>query len=182
MLEFATPPHVPRPSPIVFKEPGPLDLLLKATLETCVSSEEATERLYGPVSKTGNMVSVYIGTSCRNGTAAFAVWWGTDCDRNHAYMIENGGSEARAAILGVLCAVRDSAPDKTLAIYLSSQYVIRSFCYWAGDNETRGWTCANGEDLSDTVDWIAQRRAPVDFRWVPSGSASQSLAAAKRLA
>ncbi|KAJ6554690.1 hypothetical protein B0H19DRAFT_1072051 [Mycena capillaripes] len=44
-------PHVPRPSPIVFRDPSPLDLLLKATLEASISSEEATARLYGPVFK-----------------------------------------------------------------------------------------------------------------------------------
>lgn len=181
-LDLSTPTRVPRPSPILFKEPGPLDLLLKATLEACVSSEEATARLYGPVYTTSGFVSVYIGSSCRSGTAAFSLWWGTGSTRNCAYVLENGGSEGLASILGVLCAVRDCPPDKSLAIYMSSQYVIRSFCYWAGDNETRGWSCANGDELCDAVEWIAQRRAPVEFRWVASNSGSQSLLAAKRSA
>ncbi|KAJ7699696.1 hypothetical protein B0H14DRAFT_2297662, partial [Mycena olivaceomarginata] len=61
---------------------------------------------------------------------------------------------------------------KSLIVYTSSQYAIRSFCFWAGDNETRGWSCANGDVLRDTVGWISRRRASVDFRWVAATSAN----------
>ncbi|KAJ7877659.1 hypothetical protein B0H13DRAFT_1455624, partial [Mycena leptocephala] len=55
---------------------------------------------------------------------------------------------------------------KNLVIYMASQYTIRSFCYWAGDNETRGWSCANGEEIHDAVGWLALRHAPVEVRWI----------------
>ncbi|KAJ7017090.1 hypothetical protein C8F04DRAFT_886534, partial [Mycena alexandri] len=110
--------------------------------------------------------------SARNGRAAFALWWGIDCKKNCAYMLEGDSTEANASILAVLCAVRDSPVNASLAIYMSSQYVIRSFCYWAGDNETRGWSCANGDSMRETVEWMSCREARVNFRWVSSKEAN----------
>ncbi|KAJ7194846.1 hypothetical protein GGX14DRAFT_300523, partial [Mycena pura] len=127
--------------------------------------EEATARLYGPVFASGRAIHVYIGTAARGGRSAFARWHGSQSKWNCAYTLENS-TEAGAGIMGVLCAAQDCPREKELVIYMSSQYIIRSFCYWAGDNETRGWTCANGEKLSDAVGWLAQRLAPVRFRWV----------------
>ncbi|KAJ6536220.1 hypothetical protein B0H19DRAFT_874548, partial [Mycena capillaripes] len=75
-------------------------------------------------------------------------------------------TEVRAAILAVLCIVHGYPVHKQLLIYMASQYAIKSFCYWAGDNETRGWGCANGDDLRDAVGWLALRQAPVEFRWI----------------
>ncbi|KAJ7835709.1 hypothetical protein B0H13DRAFT_1913466 [Mycena leptocephala] len=113
-LDVHLPSREPRPSPILFNDPTPLDLLLKATLEACVSSEEAAARLYGPVYTTSNPVTVYIGTSRCSGAAAFALWWGPDCKKNCAYVLENGGSAGKASILAVLCVIRDSSPDASL--------------------------------------------------------------------
>ncbi|KAJ7882361.1 hypothetical protein B0H14DRAFT_2234926, partial [Mycena olivaceomarginata] len=105
-------------------------------------------------------------TSFRNGRAAFALWWGSNCNRNCSFVVENAKGECCASILAVLCAARDCPRDRNLAIHMSSEYVIRSFCYWAGDNETRGWSCANGDRLRDAVAWLAYRSAPTEFRWV----------------
>ncbi|KAJ7864941.1 hypothetical protein B0H13DRAFT_1465569, partial [Mycena leptocephala] len=127
--------------------------------------EEATARLYGPVFDSSDPISVYVGSSSRNGHSAFALWYGPQCKRNCAFTLEDS-TEARAGIMAVLCAVRDCPRNQDLVIYMTSQYIIRAFCYWAGDNETRGWTCANGDDLCDAVGWLALRRATVKFRWV----------------
>ncbi|KAJ6456012.1 hypothetical protein C8R47DRAFT_920404, partial [Mycena vitilis] len=143
--------------------------------------EEATARLYGPVVKISEPIPVYIGTSCRKGKGAFALWRGTDSKWNKTFTLESG-TEARAAILAVLCAARDYLPERSLVVYMGSEYVIRSFCYWAGDNETRGWSCANGDELRDAVAWIARRSAPMEFRFVSSKTANTSLRAAKEAA
>ncbi|KAJ7856019.1 hypothetical protein B0H13DRAFT_1551308, partial [Mycena leptocephala] len=157
---------VPRPSPITFNDPTPLDLLLKATLEAAVSSAEATARLYGPVYEQSDPISIHIGTSTHNGRAAFSLWRGVDSPRSCSYVLDGKATEPRACVMAVLCAARDCPQNKSLVIYTCSEYVIRSFCYWAGNNETRGWSCANGEEFCDAVGWIARRRAPINFRWV----------------
>ncbi|KAJ7780789.1 hypothetical protein DFH07DRAFT_684491, partial [Mycena maculata] len=127
-------------------------------------------RLYGPVYAQSDPVVVHITTSMRNGRPAFALWWGTNSKRNCAYALESSATEARAGILAVLCAAQLSPRDKNLIIYVASEYVVRSFCYWAGDNETMGWSCANGEELRDSIQWLAYRHAPTQFRWVSSKS------------
>ncbi|KAJ7833878.1 hypothetical protein B0H14DRAFT_2227303, partial [Mycena olivaceomarginata] len=85
-------------------------------------------------------------------------------------------------IMAVLCAARDFPPNRSLTIYMSSQYAIRAFCYWAGDNETRGWSCANGNQLRDTTEWISRRRAPIEFRWLSAKEPNASMSAAKKAA
>ncbi|KAF8179041.1 hypothetical protein K438DRAFT_1502888, partial [Mycena galopus ATCC 62051] len=143
-----------------------LDLLFEATLEAAITSTEATARLHGPVYEESPPVTVYIGTSSQKGCAAFAVWRDIDNQNNHAYVIEGDASEGKASILAVLCAVRDLPTNKTLSVYTSLQYAMRSLCFWAGDNETRGWSCANGDALRNTVEWITHRRTPINLRWV----------------
>ncbi|KAF7363667.1 RNA-directed DNA polymerase from mobile element jockey [Mycena sanguinolenta] len=179
--EEAETPVVMRPArvPIVFGEPTALDRLLDATLAAAVRPEEATARLYGPVYGQSHPTAVYIATSSRKKSAAFAVWWGEGSKANKSFRIEGEASDGLACILAILCAVRDCSSDKSLVIYTSSQYAIRSFCYWAGDNETRGWTCANGDALRDSVAWIAQRRAPLEFRWVKTAEDNMMMKGAK---
>ncbi|KAK7005880.1 reverse transcriptase domain-containing protein, partial [Favolaschia claudopus] len=165
--------------PFVFNDPTPLDILVKSTLELAVSSADATARLYGEVSTTSTAVTVYLATATGRDRTAFAVWQGEGCKWNCSFLIDEGGSDACAALLAVLCAARDCPADRRLTIYTASQYAIRSFCYWAGDHETEGWSCANGLVIRDTVEWLAQRTAPVEFRWVDTGQANKSLTAAK---
>ncbi|KAJ7450881.1 hypothetical protein FB451DRAFT_1526874, partial [Mycena latifolia] len=152
-----------------------------ATLEACVSPEQATARLYGPVYSKSQPFSVHIAASVRDSTASFALWWGEGSKRNCSHILLNTRSVAKAYILAVLCAVKDGPRDKSLVVYLSSEYVIRALCYWAGDNATRGWTCANGDELSAVADWLAWRRAPVEFRWVSAKDAGIGRAAAARV-
>jgi ribonuclease HI len=181
-MELPTVNSIPRPSPVLFGDATPLDLLLKATLEAAVSSKEATAQLYGPVFEQSNPLPIYIGTSSSKGRSSFALWRGVDCKWNSAYAVENKANDGRAAILAVLCAARDCPLNRSLTIFMSSQYVIRAFCYWAGDNETRGWSCANGEELRDATEWISRRRAAIEFRWLSSKEQNTSMAAAKKAA
>ncbi|KAJ7165194.1 hypothetical protein C8R46DRAFT_832983, partial [Mycena filopes] len=148
---------IPRPSPITFDNPTALDLLLKATLETCMESEEATQCFYGPVYAQSDPIPIYIGTTMKFGCAAFALWRGAGSKRNQVYVVEGEATGNRASVLAVLCAVRDCPVDRSVVIYTSSEYIIRLFAYWAGDNETRGWYCANGDELRDAVEWIARQ-------------------------
>ncbi|KAF8200025.1 hypothetical protein K438DRAFT_676580 [Mycena galopus ATCC 62051] len=152
-----------RPSPIMFGDTTTLDILLEATLAAAVDPREAKNQLYGPVFVDSNPSAVYIGSSTKNRASAFAVWRGPESKANKAYMVDGVSTDGLAGILAVLCAVQDCSRDKSLVIYTTSQYIIRSFCYWAGKNETMGWTCANGDTLSDAVALIAHRLAPLDF-------------------
>ncbi|KAJ7140774.1 hypothetical protein C8R44DRAFT_542271, partial [Mycena epipterygia] len=95
---------------------------------------------------------------------------GRNNSRNSSYRVEDAHGVGKASILAVLCAARECSRDKNLIIYMSSEYVIRSLCFWAGENKTCGWACTNGDELRDTVEWIAQRRAQMEFRWVSSKS------------
>ncbi|KAJ7699695.1 hypothetical protein B0H14DRAFT_3174019 [Mycena olivaceomarginata] len=104
-LEISHVERVLRPSPIVFDEPTPLDLLLQATLEAAVSSKEATAQLYGPVYEQSNPFTAYIGTSAKKGRAAFAVWRGVGNKGNCSYALDGNASEGKACILAILCAV-----------------------------------------------------------------------------
>ncbi|KAJ6565312.1 hypothetical protein DFH09DRAFT_814965, partial [Mycena vulgaris] len=70
--------------------------------------------------------------------------------RNVVHQIEGSQTDSRAALFGVLKAIIQSKHNKPLTIYTSSQYAIRSFCYWAGENATRGWTCTHADVLKET--------------------------------
>ncbi|KAJ7291089.1 hypothetical protein C8J57DRAFT_949105, partial [Mycena rebaudengoi] len=143
-----------------------LDLLLKEVLARSLSSEEATARLYGPVYANNKPVAVYIGTSSKSGRAAFALWWGEGSACNCAYVLADGDSDAKACLMAVLTAAQTCLTERRLIIHTSSQYVIRSLCYWAGNSATCGWTCMNGSELDYATAWIAQRAAPTEFRWL----------------
>ncbi|KAJ7128787.1 hypothetical protein C8R43DRAFT_825887, partial [Mycena crocata] len=123
--------------------------------------------LYGPVTASGRPISVYIGCSStlKSGTrhAAFALYWGMNSRKNVAYSFEGKQTEARASLFAILKAVMDAPPAHTLTIYTSSEYAIRSFCYWAADNEMMGWPCAHGDVLDRATRMIRGRAAPIEF-------------------
>ncbi|KAJ7115084.1 hypothetical protein C8R43DRAFT_826515, partial [Mycena crocata] len=163
-----------------------LDILAKNALTAAQSPEQALRSLYGPVYRSGRPVSVYIGSSTsRKGTAssaAFSLFWGVNSSRNSVSTFVGTQTEARCSLLAVLRAVIDSPKDNTLIIFTSSQYAIRSFCYWATDNATMGWPCAHADVLMEATTRIQCRPAPVEFRWVPHGKPNAALSAAKILA
>jgi ribonuclease HI len=169
----------PGPSPILFDDPTPLDLLLKEVLAHSLSAEQALKQLYGPVYTNNKPVVVYIATSMKGHRAAFALWWGEQSARNCAYVLGDRGSDAKACLMAVLSAARSCLRERRLIIHTSSQYVIRSLCYWAGNNATYGWTCINGDEMELVTAWIAQREAPTEFRWLSSSHPAPPMQKAK---
>ncbi|KAJ7197059.1 hypothetical protein C8J57DRAFT_1106099 [Mycena rebaudengoi] len=148
--------------------------------------KEATRALYGPVFHTGRPISVYLASSSRvkgpsAARAAFALYWGRNNRRNSAFRFEGVQVEARASLFAVMAAVDEAPRDQSLIIYTPSQYAIRSFCYWAGDNETLGWPCAHADILQAIVSKISLRSAPLEFRWLAAATANVAMAAAHQM-
>jgi ribonuclease HI len=182
---YGRPPIVLKPTVIEFAAPTELDILAANALKASVSAQEASRRLYGPIYKSGHPISVHIATSAKGkgvADAAFALYWGANSKRNLARRFDGPQTQARASLFAVLKAVLDSPPDKALAIFTSSEYVIRSFCYWAGDNAIRGWVCTHADVLKETAALIFKRVAPIEFRCVPSASANEPMAAVMKMA
>ncbi|KAJ7613346.1 hypothetical protein DFH06DRAFT_911034, partial [Mycena polygramma] len=127
---------------------------------------EATRNLYGSVFKSGGTITVWLGSCAKPKTgAAFSLFWGEGCRWNKALKFEGPQTEARSALFAVLQAVTESARDRSLIISTSSEYAIRSICYWAGTNAASGWPCAHSDVLKETAARIKSRWAPVEFRW-----------------
>ncbi|KAJ7182962.1 hypothetical protein C8R43DRAFT_865710, partial [Mycena crocata] len=128
---------------------------------------EALAHLYGPVTNSGRAVSVYIATSTKSkgfsARASFALYWGRNHHCNSAFGFEGAQIEARASLFAVLQAVSGAPRNQSLVIYTSSEYAIRSFCYWAGDNDMLGWPCKHADVLERVTLWIRARSAPVEF-------------------
>ncbi|KAJ7031289.1 hypothetical protein C8F04DRAFT_898122, partial [Mycena alexandri] len=147
---------------------------------------EAIKKLFGPVRKSGHPVSVYIASTSRgqgsNCVAVFALYWGPNNGRNVVCKAEGNASDSRATLFGILMALMRSTDDKTLTIFSSSQYAIRSFCYWAADNANRGWSCNHSDVLQATVQRIAHRAAPVVFRYVAATAVNANMQAARVMA
>ncbi|KAJ7018793.1 hypothetical protein C8F04DRAFT_894162, partial [Mycena alexandri] len=145
-----------------------LDRAAEKLLTMVVTPEEATRKLYGEVYHNFvQPVSVYVAASCKDigkpySRAGFGVYWGPADARNTAIRI-NEASESRAALLAVLHVVLAVPRDRSVVIYTSSHYAIRSFCYWAGEYATSGWLCAHGDVLRDAATAIQQRTAPLRF-------------------
>ncbi|KAK6996631.1 hypothetical protein R3P38DRAFT_3221702 [Favolaschia claudopus] len=138
--------------PFIFDDPTPLDIPLKSRLESGVLGDCKQP-----------------GKSSVRGLARGGMKW------NRVFVLENGSNDSIAAILAVLCAAKECPADQQLTIYSASQYAIRSFCYWACDHETEGWSCTNGLILRDSVEWLAQRTAAVEFRWVSTTEPNKSM-------
>ncbi|KAJ7666023.1 hypothetical protein DFH06DRAFT_984771 [Mycena polygramma] len=173
-----------KPTVVKFGPPTALDKLAADALKASLSPSDASRRLYGPVLVSGDPVSVYCASSAssKTGHTSFALYWGNNSPRNCAYRLEGKQSDARAALFAVLRAVMDSKGHRTLVIFTSSQFAIRSFCYWAGTNANLGWSCSHSDVLKCTTDRIRERDAPVEFRCVYSQMANASMTAAKNLA
>ncbi|KAF8123371.1 hypothetical protein K438DRAFT_1651237, partial [Mycena galopus ATCC 62051] len=99
---------------------------------------------------------------------------------NSSFRFGGPQTDARATLFGILHGVKTAPKAKDLIITTSSEYAIRSICYWAGDNATLGWCGRNGDVLKEIAKWIYLRSASVEFRWAPA--TNHSLVAAKALA
>ncbi|KAJ7733653.1 hypothetical protein B0H16DRAFT_1277658, partial [Mycena metata] len=74
-------------------------------------------------------------------------------------------TEGRALLTAILYSlVQVSAKAaKALEIFTTSKFAIRSICYAAGKNHTRGWDCANGDLLEAIGEAVRARSSQVIF-------------------
>ncbi|KAJ6490147.1 hypothetical protein DFH09DRAFT_374917 [Mycena vulgaris] len=82
--------------------------------------------------------TVYVAASGKDSgkqydKAGFGVYWGVANARNASYRMGEG-SESRADLMAILYAILAVPEDRSSVIYSSSQYVIRSYCYWEGSS------------------------------------------------
>ncbi|KAJ7877144.1 hypothetical protein B0H13DRAFT_1554240, partial [Mycena leptocephala] len=125
-----------------------LDTMAENLLKISCSPQEASRLLYGPVFPSHRTVSVYLASAAKGAErAAFGLYWGKGSKWNNARGFERQQTQARALLFDVLQAVLECDSDSSLVIFTSSEYAIRSFCYWAGDNTTRGWPCTHADVL-----------------------------------
>ncbi|KAJ6630569.1 ribonuclease H-like domain-containing protein, partial [Mycena sp. CBHHK59/15] len=118
-------------------------------------------------------VHVYVASSCvaagkPNVRAGSGVYWGPNSSLNRCSSVPAKQTDGRAALFAVTLALLVAPKDRTLIIYSSSQFVIRTFCYWTGTNYTEGWPCKNADIIKATAELIRDRPAGVIFRYVAS--------------
>ncbi|KAJ7143115.1 hypothetical protein C8R43DRAFT_891954 [Mycena crocata] len=169
--DFRTPLPMPVPPVPILRMPDTeCDTLAAEAVALARTSEEATKFLYGPVLNHGTHLLVHILGSCRNAgridaKAALAVHWGIDNKYNISYRVDGPQNEGRAVLAAVILVLSRASPNRRLELSTTSKYAIRAITYWAGDNYTRGWPCANGDLLRVASSLIRNRPAPVHFLW-----------------
>ncbi|KAJ7697807.1 hypothetical protein B0H17DRAFT_854970, partial [Mycena rosella] len=133
------------------------------TIAAGQTTEEATEALYGLIpTPSGKRVGCYVASICQragriDARAGFGIFWGRNNAHNIGRRISGQKNDARAILMGLLGALSDVPQEHRVDIYTTSKYAIRSLCYWASANYTRGWDCANG-DLLESLAHIIRRR------------------------
>ncbi|KAJ7656984.1 hypothetical protein DFH06DRAFT_917110, partial [Mycena polygramma] len=120
-------------------------------------------------------VNVYLASSCAatgkpNMKAGSGTYWGPNSPRNKCSSVPGAQTSGRAALFAVTLALMSAPLDRTLVIYTTSQFVIRTFCYWVGRNYTEGWPCKNADIIRVTAELIRSRHAGVVFRYTESPS------------
>ncbi|KAJ7133653.1 hypothetical protein C8R43DRAFT_826181, partial [Mycena crocata] len=151
-------------------------------LTMVLTPEEATQKLYGDVRcDDKHPVTVYIATSSKDAgkpysRSGFGVYWGVNDGRNIGYRLDQG-SESRAALVAVHHCVLAISLDRPLVIVTNSQYAIRTYCYWAGEYSTSGWTCTHGDVLQQATQVIRVRAAPISFQLNRPGPNAHAAAA-----
>ncbi|KAJ7436896.1 hypothetical protein B0H11DRAFT_1754228, partial [Mycena galericulata] len=146
---------------------------MKEALDSARSSPEQNRFYYGRVTIRTDPLHVYVASSCvaagkPNVRAGSGVFWGPNSRWNKCASIPGKQSDGRAALFAVTLAVLSAPVDRTLVIYSSSQFVIRTFCYWTGTNYTEGWPCKNADIVKVTAELLRKRPAGVIFRYVDS--------------
>ncbi|KAJ7876023.1 hypothetical protein B0H13DRAFT_1579530, partial [Mycena leptocephala] len=114
---------------------------------------------------------VYVASSCvssgkPNVKAGSGAYWGPNSKWNKSSSVPGGQTDARAALFAITLALLSAPSDRTLVIYSSSQFAIRSFCYSVGTNYTQGWPCKNADIIKTTAELMRNRPAGVIFRYV----------------
>ncbi|KAJ7141911.1 hypothetical protein C8R43DRAFT_825537, partial [Mycena crocata] len=75
-------------------------------------------------------------------------------------------SDARAALYAIALAIITAPKYKTLIINSGSQHAVRSYCYWASGNATRGWGCKDADIIRAGAEHLRARSGAVTFRWI----------------
>ncbi|KAJ7187851.1 hypothetical protein C8R46DRAFT_844280, partial [Mycena filopes] len=94
------------------------------------------------------------------------VYWGENSAGNASSAVPGEQTDARAALYAVILAITRAPRERTLTIYSGSQYAIRSFCYLAAGNATRGWPCKHADLIRAGAELLRARPAVVIFCWV----------------
>ncbi|KAJ7929722.1 hypothetical protein B0H13DRAFT_2264451, partial [Mycena leptocephala] len=169
-------PITQKPTVVKFGPPTDLDILARKALEASLTPDEALRQLYGPVT------SVYgIARRVRAAGEDLALL-GQEFTQELCTQVRRTADRGARITLCVLKAVIESNPSQTLIIFTASQYAIRSFCYWAGENAMLGWPCKHADVLKCATDQIRRRSAPIEFRYITTGIGNAALSAAKTLA
>ncbi|KAJ7082193.1 hypothetical protein B0H15DRAFT_737197, partial [Mycena belliarum] len=145
--------------------------MLDDALKTARSQEEECRAYYGPVMSQSPATVIYVASSCKKGgsddaRAGCGIYWGDKSKRNVGASVPGAQSDARAALYAVVLALLNAPESRTLVITSGSQYAIRSFCYWAAGNATRGWPCTNADIIRVGSECLRARPAGVTFNWI----------------
>ncbi|KAJ7719197.1 hypothetical protein B0H16DRAFT_1336859, partial [Mycena metata] len=185
--------NVPRgiPSEIAPLQPSlptPCDILTAETIAAAQTDDEATLDLYGTIANVQyRHFTVHLSSLCRNqgradARAAFGAYWGKDSRHNTGGRISGRQLDGRAMLVGVIYALEHLERSRGLDIFMTSKTIIRTICYAAGKNHTRGWDCANGDLLEHIAKIIRDRDAPISFHHICEPLTNAANAGARKLA
>ncbi|KAJ7355941.1 hypothetical protein DFH08DRAFT_803872 [Mycena albidolilacea] len=164
------------------------DALAENTLATTQTDEESTLALYGtvPDAERRRVHVVVAGVCVKHAqpgvSAAFGVYWGDNSAHNRGFGIPGRQLDARAILHAILFALTVANPSRVVDISTTSKYAIRSICYLAGGNHTRGWSCANGDLLELIARAVQARTAQTVFTLMDSPRDSSAYREARAIA
>lgn len=189
-------PRPPRRAPPMYREDIPLsnpqlpiDNMLREVMAEPRSWMDAMIELYGPAQvQDKNPLLVWTDGSCigaktRHARAGAGVFWGRNCMRNRALRLPGlVQTNNRAELFAMLVAIDQSDPLRALTLYSDSEYAIRSIAEWAPARADTGWTCVNGDLLSQICVALQRRAARVHLIWVKAHNGNANNDAADALA
>lgn len=140
--------------------PTSLDASLARVLATNITAEDATRALYGPVYFTASPVAVYIAVSQAGDISGMGLYWGEGCHVSFRMRATVNG----AALAAVAAVLLRSKPHRPLILYTSSEYAIRTYCFWAGKHALQGWPCEHADILKVATALLRNRAAGTVFR------------------
>ncbi|KAJ3874970.1 hypothetical protein F5051DRAFT_334741, partial [Lentinula edodes] len=146
--------------------------MVQDALRSTRTTAEAIDTLYGPVYADNGGIVVYLTASSRRDDmgspqAAFSLFWGENSENNVSFRIQTVPKPTinRALLSAMIPALQiaNRLPERTLHINVTSEYLVRSLCYWAADNAEHAWDCAHSDILKVVVSHLCTRVAAVEF-------------------
>ncbi|KAJ7127581.1 hypothetical protein C8R43DRAFT_1027708 [Mycena crocata] len=169
--------------------PTALDHMVVQAIGSARTQDEENVAYFGPVMSATAPTVIYVASSCTNAgkstaKAGCAVYWGKDSTNNISSAVPGVQSDARAALYAIALAIMMAPKHKTLVINSGSQHAVRSYCYWASGNATRGWGCKDADIIRSGAEHLRARLGAVTVRWISGGSedTNKHLQAAKQMA